>query len=131
MLKKTIKYEDFMENEREETFYFNMTERELIAFNAKYGDLEKEINKSVDNNDINGMLDIISNLILSSYGKMSEDGRKFEKTEEIVNDFKNSAAYDKLLMDLSSNEQDASNFIIGIMPKKFKNEVKKQVSEIK
>lgn len=46
------------------------------------------------------------------------DGRKFEKTEEIFNEFKDTQAYSILFMELATDAKAATEFVNGIAPKK-------------
>lgn len=115
MLKKTIKYEDFNGNEREEDLYFNLSKSELSAkalVDENIGDKLKEIIESGNNQKI---FDVYERIVLASYGEKSDDGKFFRKSEEITNNFKQSAAYDALFMDLLDGDN-AEKFINGILP---------------
>lgn len=131
MLKKTIKYEDFMENEREETFYFNMTESELMFFNKTFGDINTKLNKAIDKEDMAELLKVVSDIILFSYGNPSDDGRRFVKSNEAREEFEQSAAYQALLMEIATDDNAASSFMMGVMPKKFRNQVSEEMAKAK
>lgn len=55
-------------------------------------------------------------IILKAYGEKSEDGRRFIKSEELSTAFSQTGAYEKLYMELVSDEQKASEFINAIVP---------------
>lgn len=130
MLRKTINYEDFDGNAREEIHYFNLTQNEMINVAMK---LPGTVVDAVDVEQIDetaavrrlfsalgnqGIYEFIKMLIRESYGRKSVDGRRFEKSEDIFNDFAQTLAYDTLLMELISNDKAASDFINGVLPNK-------------
>ena len=128
MFKTTVKYTDFLGGEREETLRFNLTEVELqdlvkdeVAFDPAFlGAIAKE-------QDPVTMFKIIRKLILHAYGEISEDGRIFRKSEQIMSDFAHSMAYEAFLEQmLSGDEENVSSFMLGVFPAKVAEEMKKQ-----
>ena len=118
MYKKTITYEDFNGNTRTEDFYFNLTRSELIKLEVgRDGGLDTYLQKIVDAKDAPEIMDAFENIILSSYGVKSDDGRTFKKSKEISADFANTNAYDKLYTELCTDSDAAAAFVNGIMPK--------------
>ena len=118
MIKKRIKYEDFDSVEREEDFYFNLTKTELVKWNySESGGLEEAVKKIIDNKDAKELLKIYDKIITMSYGVKSPDGKKFVKSEEIINDFKDTNAYDVMFIEYLSHPESFNAFIDGIMPK--------------
>lgn len=124
MLKKTITFEDFDGNTRTEDFYFNLTEAELtdleLSVKGGFGTL---IEKITQTQDVPEIMKIFKQIIKLAYGVKSPDGRRFEKSEAIYNDFAQTNAFSQLYMELASNEQIASDFINGILPKKLVDQV--------
>lgn len=126
MYKKTITYEDFNGNTRTEDFYFNLTRSELIKLEVgRDGGLDTYLQKIVDAKDAPEIMDAFENIILSSYGVKSDDGRTFKKSKEISADFANTNAYDKLYTELCTDSDAAAAFVNGIMPKFTDDEKKK------
>ena len=132
MFVKTVKYEDFLGNEREETLYFNLTQTEIIDFATELPsgvseaigdpnkvDQEAAAMKIVETIGSKGVIDFLKTLLLKSYGIPSEDGRKFDKSEEISKDFSQTMAYDTILMELMSDDKAASEFVSKIIPTKL------------
>ena len=118
MLKKTIKYTDFNDVEREEDFYFNLTRAELAEMQlSKEGGFQAWLEKIVKTDNQPELMKIFKNIILKAYGEKSADGKRFVKSEEISEAFAQSAAYDEFFIELISNEAKASEFINGLMPK--------------
>lgn len=118
MLKKTITYIDYDENERTEDFYFNLSQAELTEMElSTEGGLEKIIKKIIAEQRINELVKIFKDLILRSYGEKSADGKRFIKSKELSEGFSQTEAYSDLFMELATNEESATAFINGIIPK--------------
>lgn len=117
MLKKTISYTDYDGIDREEDFYFNLTESELMVMElSEDGGLKKMMEKIVREKNRPKLIEIFQKMIKLSYGEKSPDGRRFIKNDEISEAFSQTPAYDKLFMELATNEDSAINFIRGIVP---------------
>ena len=99
MLKENVKYLDFDGVEQNETLYFNINRMELIAMQARYGkeDMAKYIERIVQEQDFAKIHDLLNDIILTAYGKKSEDGKRFLKSEEIKEEFRTSLAYEALV----------------------------------
>lgn len=132
MLKETIKYVDFNDLEREEDYYFNLTRTELIRMEmSKNGSLTGLITKITKANDMPDIFEAMETLILKAYGEKSVDGRYFNKSEEISNNFMNSPAYDKLFEKLTTDANYAYKFLIGILPKDLADQASKNPEILK
>lgn len=116
MIKKTISYTDYDGVERVEDFYFNLNTIELTRLQGKYeNDIPTYITKLSKNNNLMGMVNLLEDLILTSYGEKSVDGRKFIKNEEIREEFSNTIAYAKLFEELFTDQEEAEKFGKGIV----------------
>lgn len=121
MLKKTIKYTDLFDNEREEVFYFGLMKSELVMLsNSNSGGLENQLKNIIETSDRVRIMQEFEKIILSSYGVKSEDGKSFLKNEKIREEFHQSPAFDVLFMDLLSDTDKVIEFVRGIMPKGVK-----------
>ncbi len=117
MLKKTVKYTDFDGNERTEDFYFNLTKAELMELELSVeGGLQKQIDKIIASQSVPEIVKIFKTLVLKAYGEKSDDGRRFMKTDEITQAFKETQAYSDIFMELSTDDKEAAAFIQGIIP---------------
>lgn len=121
MIKKAISYVDYDGNDRVENFYFNLTQTELTDLSVKHsGGLNDYIQSIIDAKDVKELYSLFKEIIDMSYGKKSEDGRRFMKSQEILDDFKQTLAYDKLVVSLANDEEEAAAFIQGVIPSKEK-----------
>lgn len=118
MLKKVIKYTDFNGIEREEPFYFNLTKADLLEMEmSKDGGMGEFIARVVATHDQRELMNLFKTFILKAYGEKSDDGKYFNKSEEISARFAATNAYSELVMELLANENDAaSKFINGLAP---------------
>ena len=117
MLKKTITYTDFNGVERTEDFYFNLTKAEIAEMELEVpGGMTTMIERITKTQDTPSLIKVFKELILRSYGKKSDDGRRFIKNKELVEEFKDSEAYSELFMELATNAEAASAFVNGITP---------------
>lgn len=120
MLKETIKYRDFNGVEREEDFYFNLSETEVIEMAATAdGDLAEELKKMVASNDGGRIMKTFKDLVARAYGIKSADGKRFEKSAEISKAFFETNAYNQLFMRLVTDPDYAARFIAGIIPQEM------------
>lgn len=117
MLKENVKYLDFDGVEQTETLYFNINRMELIAMQARYGkeDMAKYIERIVEEQDFAKIHDLLNDIILTAYGKKSEDGKRFLKSEEIKEEFRTSLAYEALVESFFDDEgATLGRFVQGI-----------------
>lgn len=118
MLKRSITYEDFNGEKTTEVFYFNLNKSELIELESTYkAGLGETLQRIIEANDNAAIVKEFKRLILASYGVKSEDGKRFIKTDQLREEFTQTAAYDALFMELATDENAATIFIAGIMPK--------------
>ena len=126
MIKKTITYEDYDGNKRTEDFYFNLSKPELIEMQtSEAGGLEKKIEKITQEQDLKKIIELMKEIIQKSYGVKSDDGKRFIKNQEVLDEFMQSEAYSELFMSLATDANAASDFINGILPKGLAEEAKK------
>lgn len=117
MYKKSITYTDYNGNERTEGFYFNMSQSEAVKLNAKYpGGITEAMTEAVQSQDGQKIIDFFEELVAVSYGKKTPDGRRFIKSQEVLDEFRQCPAYDIFFMELVTNSEEASNFFNGIIP---------------
>lgn len=117
MLKETITYTDYNEVERTEDFYFNLSKAELMEMElSTVGGLTETITKIVNEKNAPAIVKIFKDLVLRAYGKKSEDGKRFIKSDELRAEFEQTEAYSILFMKLATDADAAARFVNGIVP---------------
>lgn len=116
MFKKTIKFEDFNGQQREETFYFNLSKAEIMEMElSTQAGVEEMIKMLIATKDNAKIVQIFKDLILKSYGIKSEDGTRFIKRPELREAFEQSNAYSELFMEILSDSNAQIAFINGVV----------------
>lgn len=117
MFKKTIKYVDFDNNDREEDFYFNLTKAEVAEMElSENGGISKLLQKIIAEKDQKRIVEFFKDFIIRSYGEKSNDGRRFMKSKEITDAFTQTEAYSILFMELATDEGKAAEFVNAVIP---------------
>lgn len=130
MLKKTITYTDWNDEERTEDFYFNLTKTELAQLeHSQKGGLTEWIKRAVQAKDGQTILATFEEIIRATYGVKSLDGKTFIKNDQVFEEFKGTSAYDQLYMELVTDAEKAANFITQCMPKDLRAEAEKAMKE--
>lgn len=138
MIKKTVTYTDFDGNERTEDLYFNLTKNEMLEMAFEMPEVTDTVGTDPDNVDVDaasrmlveklgnaGIVKFIKDLVFKAYGVKSEDGRRFIKSPELSTEFTQTMAYDEFIMSLLSNDEDASEFVKGVIPANMAQQAKK------
>lgn len=117
MIKKTINYIDYDGNKRTEEAWFNLSQTELVEMEvSEQGGMEKMIKRIIAEQDNKKLFALFKNIVLKAYGKKSDDGRRFEKSEQLSTEFSQTEAYSKLMMELLSADTATSEaFINGLV----------------
>lgn len=131
MYKETIKYLDFNGVEREEDFYFHLTEAETIKYIvSEKGELADVIDKMIKAESVDQMLNLFERFVRMAYGERSTDGRYFTKTTEATERFISSEAYSNLFKKFLQDADYAAKFINGTVTSIKKNPDHKAVASI-
>ena len=123
MITKKITYENFDGEEVTEELYFRLSTKEMS--DDEFQMIRDKIAEGYKEKDNLKVLNAILEIVVKSYGKKSEDGKTFIKTEQDTKNFENSEACDELAYQLMSNEKELQKFIEGIMPKKIYDQYSK------
>lgn len=116
MLRKTITYIDYDGKERTEEYHFNLTKIEMSKlFNSKVN-LRDKLDDAIKNGDEVGIIETFEELISKSYGIKSDGGKQFKKSKELSEAFLQTAAFESLLDELLTKEDQMVKFIEGIIP---------------
>lgn len=115
MIKKTIKFEDYNGEKKENDYYFHMNGAELTEMELSTpGGLEATIKRLMEEKDGKEIVALFKKLILDSYGEKTPDGR-FEKSPELSRKFASTAAYPVLFMELATDADAAAAFVNGMI----------------
>lgn len=102
------------------TFCFHLSKREIIRYAAKHeGGIKGMIDGMIKETSEDKILQTLEDLVLMSYGERSEDGEEFDKSSEVVQRFRNHAAYDALFDEFMESPTTAgamADFLNGIFP---------------
>lgn len=137
MVKKTITFVNFDDEEVTKVLYFNLTKFEVAKLDVEYEDvkftakdgtdyvgLNAVIQDIVENPKGKKILAFIENLVQKSYGERREDG-SFDKRPEVVNAFITTDAYSELILSFVNNTEELTSFMLGVIPKKLQEEAAK------
>ena len=129
MLKKTITYTNFNNEEVSEDFFFHLSKAELVELEMSYkGGLTEQIQRIAAAEDGKAIIAEFKNIILSSYGERSADGRRFIKNQTLRDEFESTEAYSTLFMELVTDAEKAAEFVRGIIPQDLAEEAARVVS---
>ena len=119
MVKETITYTNFNDENVTDTFYFNLTTAEWLRIDASYqsfGGIKGFLEAATKKQDKEGILKLFEKLLLTSYGERP-DGVKFVKSKELSDAFSYSEAYSELLMKFLQNTDEGIRFFNALAPK--------------
>ena len=129
MLKKTITYNGFDGKEYTEDFWFGLTKGDLIEMEvATPGGMQSYLERIRQTQDIRSVLEMFKNLIMTSYGQKSPDGKRFVRSKALSEEFAQTEAYDNLLMEIFSDENAAAAFVKGILPQDIAAQAEAQLA---
>ena len=115
MFKHTINYHDFNGNERKEDFYFHLSTPEVVRLEAKFGATIDEYTKTIsEQQDLGQMLNFLEDIILTSYGRKTTDGKSFIKNQQLRTEFEYSQAYAELFEEMITNPELVKRFGEGV-----------------
>lgn len=116
MIKLHEKFTDYFGNEKEQDFYFNLTEAELTDMELGMSQgLSDFLRKIIEEKNVPALAETFKKIIRLSYGEISDDGSSFVKGPEITKKLESHVAYSQIYMRLLDADE-ASKFIKGIIP---------------
>ena len=127
MIKQHVDYVNFNGEKRSIDLYFNFTEAELVTWETEESHFDHEnqkvtggfsermsrIGKSTSGKEI---MQAFQEILEKSYGEKSADGEHFEKSPEIFDRFRKTAAYDAFFMSMVTDAKKMEIFVNGLMP---------------
>lgn len=127
MLKRSITFEDYNGDTVTETHYFNLSKAELVEleFSSDSG-FGATLDAIIEAKDNKSLVAEFKKLVLLAYGQKSPDGKRFIKSDEMREEFQQTAAYSALFMELATDDKAAADFVNGIIPK----DMVEQISQV-
>lgn len=117
MITREVAYVDYNGDEQTEKYYFDLTVPEMLELSfSSAGDIQSTLERLSNSRKIGEIFSIIQTLIFKSVGVKSDDGKRFVKNEEVLNDFKQSRGYESFLMKMMQDTDYASKFIEQLIP---------------
>lgn len=127
MYNKTVTYKDYKGNTRTEDFYFNLNKAELVELElSTKGGLTVMMDRIIAAQDNATLFKIFKDLVSKSYGVLSDDGRKFVKNQEVLDDFMQTEAYSIIFSELATNAEAAAEFFNNVIPQNLAKELVKE-----
>jgi hypothetical protein len=118
MLARPITYVNGFGDTVTETFYFNLSMEEFFEITSEFEGTPEEVLKQLsDNPDPKALLKQFKKIILAAYGLRSDDGKYFDKSDELKERFSKSFAYQALFTELSTEENALDVFFRGAISK--------------
>lgn len=117
MISISVTYEDFNGNQHDEKFWFHLNKADLTELDIEYdGNFKDLLLEAVDSKNLKKIYEYFKAILLKSYGKRTEDGLRFVKKQEYLDEFVETDAYSEVL-DYLMEENNAKYFIEGVLPK--------------
>lgn len=117
MITREVTYIDYNDDEQTEKYYFDLTVPEMLELSfSSAGDIQSTLERLSNSRKVGEIFNIIQTLIFKSVGVKSDDGKRFIKNEEVLNDFKQSRGYESFLMKMMQDTDYASKFIEQLIP---------------
>ena len=126
MLKKTITYVNYNDEEVTEDFFFNLSKAEVMQMQLSTSGKDGYagyLQSIVNSKDVPSITKVFKDIILKSYGEKSPDGKRFIKSPELSTAFEQTEAFSVLYMELIQNADECKAFVEGVMPKEIKKEI--------
>lgn len=118
MYKKTIKFTDYNGLEREEDFFFHLSQAEVLEMDlTTKGGMIGMMEQIIKTRNVPSLITIFKEIICKSYGVKSPDGREFIKNSEVLAEFVQTEAYSNLFIELATDTDAAIEFFNNIVPK--------------
>ena len=129
MYTKQIPFKDFNGKPRNMVVHFNLTEREVFKLLAElqqvmsWRDSLAGPPRDLETEEVVNFYNSFEEILLSAYGKPSEDGLYFRKGDRY--DFEESALFNACMILFVTDPAETTKLIDGIMPKGMEEIVKK------
>ena len=101
-----------------------MNKAELVELElSTKGRLTVMMDRIIAAQDNATLFKIFKDLVSKSYGVLSDDGRKFVKNQEVLDDFMQTEAYSIIFSELATNAEAAAEFFNNVIPQNLAKEL--------
>lgn len=122
MLAKTVTYKNFDGEEVTEVLHFHLSKAELVKMQlGMKGGLKTYLETIVKKEDTAEVIKAFDAILLASVGKRL-DG-KFIKTQDVIDSFRYSGAYEIIFMELLTDAEGSAAFVEAVMPKELMDQM--------
>jgi hypothetical protein len=130
MIKKVIQYNDYDDNVRTDTIYFQLNKFEWLELETyTKGGLIENLEHAVETNNAKKTIDLLKKIILRAYGERDPETGTFEKDEDKAIRFSKTEAFSALFYELAYDENASKEFFLGLIPKEIRGEALKKYNE--
>lgn len=126
MIKKTVTFTNYNDQEVTKSYYFNIDKLEAAELELEYGDLIETVEELLESSDGKKVYGIFKEIILNAVGQKSADGNSFIKNQQIRDEFAGSPALGEIIMDMFKNPEAAGPFLEGMLPASMLAEARAQ-----
>ena len=138
MIKMNVSAETFDGDMVTETLWFHMNKVDLIELQQSepggFTDtLQAFMSRKPEdwtNKDKFKLFEFFRTIVDKAYGERSSDGKRFQKSPEILANFKDSIFYDEFVLSLLEDEEKSIKFFNGVMPKSLIDQAKKERPDV-
>lgn len=138
MIKMNVSAETFDGDMVTETLWFHMNKVDLIELQQSepggFTDtLQAFMSRKPEDwtmQDKFKLFDFFRTMVDKAYGERSSDGKRFQKSPEILANFKDSIFYDEFVLSLLEDEEKSIKFFNGVMPKSLIEQAKKERPDV-
>jgi len=136
MIVKTIEWENLLGQKESGQFYFSISKGELVkmqmaAIDQRTESFTDKLEKIGRNLQGKALIEVIDELIDTSYGIRTTDQKNFIKDPKDLAQFKSTDAYSELIVELCTNSELCAEFINGVVPAKVREQVNAEVNKAK
>lgn len=130
MFSRDFEYNGYDGQPKKDTYWFNLSEAELYEIElSSIRGFTGEMTKLMKEERTKEIVNAFKEIILSSVGTISPDGRKFLKSEAIKEDFYRSKAYSMLFVELVSSGEKLAEFLKGAIPEDIRKNMEEKEAE--
>lgn len=128
MLKQPINYVNLDGKEDVEIVYLNLTKKELLDKEMSHpGGYGEYLNRIVESGDNREIYRCFCEFIDGAYGIRSEDGKRFIKKKELLEEFQQTEAYSELIFQMMSDPELGAKVIEALLPQDILREAKDHI----